>query len=269
MRKVMIASTVPQRLDRLGRGLAGLGIQVKVANSSAEVWPIILDEPLDAIIVDASTSSGELDAWILCCELESVVRAPLIVLIRPGRTQDRLRAFRAGAIQCLTVPVSPAELAASLDMVPRADPARGPVAEAGNVKGYSDGWLIVDLSNRRISRGGETCGLTAKEYELLERLIRDLGNIVPAEMLSEAAWRRGRREVKSNRLKTYISRLRQKIEADPSNPIYIVSQHGFGYAFMPQLKEQLEGAHALVRVPVERSLDSPQPGNDGGGTEWS
>lgn len=234
MRKVLLLSCVQQRLERLEKGLGDLGIDVRTASSSANVWPLLLGEPFDAIIVDASSSNSELDPWILCGELREAFKIPTIVLIRSGRNKDRLRAFRAGARQCLAVPVSPTELCVSLDMVLTPDPPPNGKAEPENLRYYSDAWLAIDLSKRRVCRGNVTNTLTFKEFLLLDYLMREQGNVVPLEKLSDAVWNQGEREKKCNRLKAYISRLRQKIEEDPTHPQYIISQHGFGYAFIPQ-----------------------------------
>lgn len=238
MRRVLLVSSFQQRLDRLTKGLGNFGIETKTASSSAHVWPQILGDHFDAIVVDASSSDAELDPWLLCGELREVVKVPLLALIRPGRNQDRLRAFRAGAIQCLAVPVSPTEIFASLDTVLSPDPRSNGKAESGSLRIYSDAWLNIDLANRRVCRGDQTFTLTIKELFLLEHLLRDVGNVVPLKTLCDAVWKQGGREKKSNRLKTYISRLRQKIEVDPAHPQYIVSQHGFGYAFIPQNPER-------------------------------
>lgn len=234
MHRILIASTVEQRLDRLRKGLGELGVDVMTANSSAQVWPQVLAEHFDALVVDASSSSTELDPWLLCGELQAAVKLPLVALIRPGRNHDRLRAFRAGALQCLAVPVSPYEVSASLESV--LNPTHRPESKqtAESLRSYSDAWLNIDLSKRRICRGNVTLSLTLTESLLLEQLLLEAGNVVALETLFDAVWKKGEPERKCKRLKNYILRLRRKIEVDPSHPRYIVSQHGFGYAFMPQ-----------------------------------
>ena len=232
MRKVLLVSSAQKRLDHLAEGLGNFCIECRTASSNAHVWPQILEEHFDAIVIDASSSNVGYAPWLLCGELREAVRIPLLVLIRPGRNQDRLRAFRAGARQCLAVPVSPDEVSASLEMV--LSPRPTSKGETESLRTYSDAWLSIDLANRRVCRGSLSCILTFKELLLLEHLLRDMGNVVPLETLSDAIWKQGEREKKRNRLKSYISRLRQKIEVDPTHPMYIVSQHGFGYAFMAQ-----------------------------------
>lgn len=235
MRKVLLVCSLQQRLDRLTRGLGDLGIESKSASSNAHVWPQILGEPFDAIVVDASSSDAGLDPWILCSELREAVKIPLVALIRPGHNKDRLRAFRAGARQCLAVPVSPTEISASLDTVLSPETPLNHKVESESPGNYSDAWLNIDLAKRRVCRGKQTYTLTFTELLLLEHLVRDQGNVVPRERLSDAVWKQGEPERKCRRLKSYISRLRRKIEEDPTHPQYIVSQHGFGYAFIPQI----------------------------------
>ncbi len=237
MPKILIASTVLQRLAQLQRGLAALGYEAHTAASSAEVWASVIASPPDALIVDASAPSADLDPWLLCAELTVVLNQPVIALTRPGRNHDRLRALRSGVLQCLTIPISAKEISACLGMVLNHSELVLVTSPEHPSEDYVDFRLHIDLANRRVLREGRSVVLTTKEFELLQCLLREDGNVVPVKKLSQALWSYGSEEARCNRLKTYISRLRKKIEADPSEPQYIVSQHGFGYSFVRQASE--------------------------------
>ncbi len=206
---------------------------VQIAKTNAEAWASTSQNTPDAIVIDASSRTEEMDPWLLCSEFSAIGQRHLIALIRPGHNRDRLRALRTGVIQCLTLPVSTAEVSAFLNKVLNDGQIQSPGAEVP-IEGYADGWLRIDLTNRWVCHGGQRLTLTTKEFELISCLVREDGNVVSAEKLSQMLWTSGSYASRCNRLKTYISRLRQKIEEDPTHPRYIISQHGFGYAFAPQ-----------------------------------
>ncbi len=230
MPMILIASSDLSRLLRLRKGLIP-DYEVQIARTNAEAWASTIQNTPDAIVIDVSSRTEEMDPWLLCSEFSAIGQRHLIALIRPGHNRDRLRALRTGVIQCLTLPVSTAEVSAFLKKVLDDGPIPLPGAEAP-AEGYQDEWLRIDLTNRWVCHGGQRVTLTTKEFELMRCLVREDGNVVSAEKLSQMLWTSGSYASRCNRLKTYISRLRQKIEQDPTHPRYIISQHGFGYAFV-------------------------------------
>lgn len=234
MRSVLATSTVEARLERFEKGLDASRYSLRTAHTSAETWRGLLRHQPDAIIVDASAPSAELSPWLLCNELQVATRIPLIVLVRPGRNRDRLRAFRSGAAQCLAVPVSPAELEVALDTLFESGAAADGRSQFSSNEGYADSWVRIDLVNRQVCRGEETYSLTLKEWELIRHLLQERGQIVRSETLYEAVWKEGDPKRRWQRLKTYVGRLRQKIELEPKHPCYIVARRGLGYSFVPQ-----------------------------------
>jgi two-component system alkaline phosphatase synthesis response regulator PhoP len=257
MVRVLLAGTVTRRLQRLKRGLVRSSHQVKTACSNAEVWQAVMQERVDIIVLDASTSSEELEPWRLCAELRPASSASLIALIRAGRNQDRLRAFKAGVSHCLTMPVSPAELAACLESVAR--PKRIRLAEGGlaTTSGYSDPVLQIDLVNGFVRRDGKVYLLSPREALLLQSLLKDKGRIVAREDLRWAIWFDVATPIADQRLKMHISLLRQKIERDPKHPSYIISRRGVGYGFIPQSSP--DKSSVSIELGRERAMPDQAP----------
>ena len=234
--KILLAGILPRRLQRLRKGLLSSRHRVNYVQTSAQVWQTVMRERIDTIVLDTTASNVDLDPWRLCGELRQATNALVIALTRAGQNQDRVRAFRAGAFQCLTMPVSPADLAACLDSVPR--PRRPLVPDSGlkHTPSYADSILQIDIVHRLIRREGRVFTLSPREAVLLQWLIQNQGNIVQREDLCEAVWLGAAAATAEQRLKIYISALRQKIEHDPKRPCYIISRRGTGYGFIPGLK---------------------------------
>lgn len=232
--KILLAGRLSRRLRNLSKGLTDSRHHFRTAFSSAQVWQTVVRERVDAIVLDATTTDVEFDPWRLCTELRQATQALLIVLIRNGRSRDRIRAFRAGASQCLTMPVSPRELAACLDNIPRPRRAVSPGRGAEGPPRYADGKLQIDVFQRLVRRDGSVRLLAPRETVLLTYLLANIGRIVHKEELCEAVWPGAARSVAEVRLKIHAGNLRRKIERDPKKPSYIVSQRGRGYGFIPQ-----------------------------------
>jgi DNA-binding response OmpR family regulator len=221
-----------------------------------------MHERVDTIVLDTTNTSADLDPWRLCVELRHATNAMLIALTRAGQNRDRVRAFRAGASQCLTVPVSPPELAACLESVPR--PRRAFVPDQG-IKGvapYADAGLQIDVLRRLIRRDGRAFPLPPREAVVMNCLLKNIGRIVRKEELCEAVWSGAATPAAELRLKIYIANLRRKIERDPKRPCYIISQRGHGYGFIPQPDTQrLPDTSEAVHQPAAAELETICPGN--------
>jgi len=98
---------------------------------------------------------------------------------------------------------------------------------------YQDGYLTIDLDARRVLVRGEPASLTAKEFRLLACLLDNAGRVVTFQQILENVW--GWEYSDSvNYVHVYVSHLRQKLEVEPKNPRYIVTEHGIGYRFEKQ-----------------------------------
>ena len=95
---------------------------------------------------------------------------------------------------------------------------------------YDDGTLTVDIGCGQVLRDGTAVALTATERRLLFLLVENAGRIVPTDRILEAVWGPVYRE-ESDYVKLYVWRLRQKIEANPEEPKYLLTERGVGYRF--------------------------------------
>jgi two-component system KDP operon response regulator KdpE len=177
----------------------------------------------DAVLLDIGLPL--VDGWHILDELEGRRIPPVIVISARGEERDKVRALDLGADDYLAKPFGSDELLARLRAVlrrarPPAEPSR--VVEAGDVS--------VDLGTRAVFRGGEEVRLSPTERALIVELARHAGRVVDHRSLLRRVWGpeyAGER----NYLRTFVQRLRLKLEADPAAPRLITTVEREGYRF--------------------------------------
>jgi two-component system KDP operon response regulator KdpE len=182
----------------------------------------------DVILLDLGLPDR--DGLEVARELRGWSATPIIVLSARGREEDKVRALDLGADDYLTKPFGVDELLARIRVAlrhaalpPGAGP--GPVFEAGDLR--------VDLAARRVSRADQEIHLTPTEYKLLTTLVRHAGKVLTHRQLLKDVW--GSNYVnQSHYVRVYMGQLRQKIEADPARPRFLLTEPGVGY----RLKDQ-------------------------------
>ncbi len=166
-----------------------------------------------------------IDGWSLLDTLEGRRIPAVIVISARGDERDKVRALDMGADDYLTKPFGADELLARVRAVLRR--VRG-TAEAGRLVRAGD--VAVDLGTRRVTRGAEEVRLSPTEYVLLAELARHAGAVMDHRTLLTRVWGptyAGDR----NYLRTFVQRLRRKLEADPADPRILVTEGRRGYRF--------------------------------------
>jgi two-component system KDP operon response regulator KdpE len=141
---------------------------------------------------------------------------------------DKIKGLELGADDYITKPFSPRELASRIKAVLRRTEATSPV-DKGMI--HVDDELQIDLNKRQVIVRGEEIKLRPIEFKLLYHLATNAGWTIPHENLLAKVWGHEYRD-ETHYLRLYITYLRQKIEKDPSNPKYILTERGVGYRFM-------------------------------------
>lgn len=155
-------------------------------------------------------------------ELRSWTKIPVIVLTVTDDESIKVRLLDAGADDYLTKPFGPSELLARV----RVGLRNHGLAEATPLFESDD--LRVDLNQKIVSVNQVLIKLTKTEYEVLARLVRDHGKVVPQSKLMKEIWGLSSQD-ESHYLRIYINQLRKKIEANPSVPKHIITEPGVGY----------------------------------------
>jgi len=204
--------------------LARRGYRVLTAADGVNGLRRATEEKPDLILLDLMMP--KLDGYAVCQELRRLeIRTPILVLTARGRVEDRVRGLDLGADDYLVKPFSRDELLARVRALLR---RRTDTAPAPAVLRFSD--LRVDLSARRVTRGGADVTLAPKEFDALALLIRHAGRVVTRQEFLDRVW--GCTAFPTTRtVDRHIAGLRQKLEEDPAAPRWIHTLHGVGYVW--------------------------------------
>lgn len=170
-----------------------------------------------------------LDGWETCRSIRAVSKVPIIILSARGSQQDILKGLKMGADDYLVKPFYPEELQARIEAVLRR--SRIPIPDSDKLPlRFSGSDLVIDPVNRQVMVHNKIVDLTPTEYDLLLFMARRMDRVLPIDVIFENVWPYYA-EASLNSVKWYIWRLRRKIEDDPRNPRYILTEHGIGYRF--------------------------------------
>lgn len=197
------------------------GHAVALARSAAQARKLWQAVRFDLCLLDIRLPDGSgLD---LCAGFRQERDTPVIFLTANDTDEDVVRGFQLGCDDYVTKPFAPEVLLQRVLAVLRR------TGGAPQMIRYQD--LEIDLDRQVVRRQGMTVRLTATEWKLLERLARSRGRVLTRTMLLEQIWDVEGSFVDENTLSVHIRRLRQKLEADPKNPRYVVTVFGLGYTF--------------------------------------
>jgi DNA-binding response OmpR family regulator len=204
------------------------GFEVRAALDGKEVREAMKGPPPEVIILDLMLPGAS--GRDLCTSLKFAFPAvPVIVLSAISEVSDKVLLLELGADDYVTKPFSPRELLARVQAAIRR------VAAPSSVMIYSFGTVTVDFLKMEATRDGEAVRLTAQEFMLLKFMVENAGRVLSREEILHSVW--GYTYYPSTRnVDNQILKLRQKLEADPSNPKYIRTLHGMGYKFVGQLQ---------------------------------
>jgi len=228
--RVLVVEDEVKMTGLLKRGLEEEGYAVDTAGDGREALWLATENPYDAIVLDVMLP--DLDGFEVCRRLRDAGRwSPVLMLTARDAVPDRVEGLDAGADDYLTKPFSFAELLARVRaLVRRGTPERPPALGAGN--------LTLDPATRRVARGDATIELTAKEFALLEFLMRHPGEVLSRTRLIEHVWDFAY-EGDSNVVDVYVRYLREKVDR-PFGMNSIETVRGAGY----RLREEREDAPA-------------------------
>jgi two-component system KDP operon response regulator KdpE len=179
--------------------------------------------PPDLVILDLGLP--DMDGLDVIKRLREWFAIPIIVVSARGQERDKVLALDGGANDYLTKPFGVGELLARVRVGMRS------VATADHQTGetaFSTGGLRVDLARREIAVDGQAVHLTPNEFRLLTALVKHRGKVLTHKQLLTEVWGPDSTE-ESHYLRVYMNQLRQKLEADPSRPVYLLTEAGVGY----------------------------------------
>ena len=218
--RVLVVDDEPQIVRGLKIILRGAGYAVEAADTKADALAALAARPPDALVLDLVLPDGQ--GVDVCREVRTWSRLPIVVLSAVGDEREKVRALDAGADDYITKPFGSDELLARLRAVLRrsGDGGGSPVSEVGQ--------LVIDLTDRSVSRGGEPVHLTRIEFELLRVLAQHHGRLVTHRQLLQEVWG-PEYGAETHYLRVHVAHIRSKLEPDPSRPTYVITEPGVGY----------------------------------------
>jgi two-component system KDP operon response regulator KdpE len=199
--------------------------QVITASSGTEALERVRQDLPDLVLLDVGMP--ELDGFETLQLLREVSDVPVIMLTVRSDEDDIIRGLELGADDYITKPFRARELSSRIRTVLRR--TRGPAPPESAILRIDD-YLSVDYNRREVIVEGKPIKLRPTEFRLLYHLIENAGWVVPHETLLAKVWGYEYRE-EVHYLRLYVTYLRQKIEPDPSEPRYILTERGVGYRF--------------------------------------
>ncbi len=210
------------------------GYDVFEANTGEEALEKLRDHLPNLVLLDVMMPG--VDGFETLRMLREISTVPVIMLTAKGDVEDRVRGLELGADDYIAKPFDPAELVSRVGAVlRRTEMPSEPEHDVITV----DDRLKIDFDRREVFVDGELIKLRPTEFRLLYHLVKNAGWVVPHEQLLAKVWGYEYRD-ETHYLRLYINYLRQKLEKDPSNPQYILTERGVGYRFVDFRKEQPE-----------------------------
>jgi two-component system KDP operon response regulator KdpE len=207
--------------------LRSRGYEVDVAGTGADALKLASLHPPDLIVLDLGLP--DLEGTEVCRRIRAESAVPIVVLSARGSESDKVAALDLGADDYVTKPFGPEELLARIRVALRRVFSED-TAEVGRV---TLGDLTIDYDRRRVVRGDDEIRLTPKEFELLALLARNADRVLTHRTILKAIW--GANAVdQPEHLWVLMAQLRKKIEPDPSEPRYLLSEPWVGYRLVTE-----------------------------------
>lgn len=225
-RLVLVVDDEPRMAKFIRMNLEVEGYRVEEARNGLEALEKARELLPDVVLLDVMMP--DMDGFETLKYLRQTSTAPVIMLTVRADEDDRIRGLELGADDYVTKPFSPRELATRIKAVIRRA-TMPPLTAKTETK--IDDRLTIDLRRQEVIVDGRHVKLRPTEYRLLYHLVSNAGWLMTHQMLLSRVW--GHEYIDDTQLlRLYINYLRQKIEPDPSNPRYILTEHGSGYRFV-------------------------------------
>jgi two-component system KDP operon response regulator KdpE len=227
---VLVIEDDSQILRLLRASLSGLGYRLLEATTGADGIARAASHPPDLVILDLGLP--DMDGLDVVRRLREWSRVPILILSARGKERDKVLALDAGADDYVTKPFGIGELTARMRVALRhagteETDALGTVLTVGD--------LAIDMPRREVKVRGEKIRLTPIEQKLLGVLAQHAGKVVTHRQLLLEVWGPSFTE-QSHYVRVYMRQLRQKLEAEPARPRYLLTEPGVGYRLVDEVE---------------------------------
>src|SRR5690242_10769754 len=242
-RRIIVVDDEERMVRFIRMNLEHDGFQVAEAFNGKQAIQKLRDVTPDLILLDVMMP--DMDGFEVLETIREGSNVPVIMLTARGEEDDRVRGLELGADDYVTKPFSPRELVSRVRAVLRRTETAPPAEKSTLVV---DDRLSINFDRREVLVEGKPVKLRPTEYRLLYHLVSNAGWVVPHDQLLAKVWGYEYRE-ETHYLRLYINYLRQKLEKDPANPKYILTERGVGYRFVDFRKNDAAPAPGSPPAP--------------------
>ena len=231
MRPILIVEDEPAIADLIEMTLEPLGQPLVKAHTGSEAANLLESTLFDLILLDVMLP--KYDGYEVCQAIREFSDMPIIMLTAKGGDMDKILGLEYGADDYISKPFNILEVKARIKaIIRRSGKSKRQKREEPESGVIGAGDLKMDTESRRVFIGEREINLTAKEFDLLELLVRNPNKVYSREALLTYVW--GNKAMDSGDVRTvdvHVRRLREKIEPSPSDPRYVHTKWGVGYYF--------------------------------------
>ena len=222
---ILVVDDEPRMAQFITMNLELEGFRVISASDGYQALEKVVRELPDLVVLDVMMP--EMDGFETLKRIREISAVPVIFLSVKGEELDRVRGLDLGADDYITKPFSPRELVSRIRAVLRRVEAEASTHDSEIIV---DDELRINFDQRKVIVRGQEVHLRPTEYRLLYQLVTNAGKLLTHETLLSRVWGPEYRD-EDHYVRLYVTYLRQKIEKDPKNPKYILSERGLGYRF--------------------------------------
>ena len=224
MKKILVVDDEVLLVKGIRFNLQNEGYDVITGSNGLEAVALAQNGDVDLIVLDVMMP--EMDGLTACSKIREFSNVPIIMLTAKTDDMDKLMGFDYGADDYLTKPFNILELKARIRALLR----RAGAPEKTTVNELTIGNITLDLDARNAFASGKVVELTAKEFDVIEFLMRNPNRVYSRENLLDTIWAyEYRSDIRT--VDVHIRRLREKLEENPAEPKYIMTKWGVGYYF--------------------------------------
>lgn len=223
--KILVVDDEALLVKGIRFNLQNEGYEVITGSDGLEAIGLVQEQSPDLVVLDVMMPN--MDGLTACAKIREFSDVPIILLTAKADDMDKLIGFDHGADDYLTKPFNILELKARIRALLRRTGATEKKV-SGNL--LTVGSITLDLDARNAYRAGELVDLTAKEFDVIEFLMRNPNRVYSREALLDTIWAyEYRSDIRT--VDVHIRRLREKLEEEPAQPHYILTKWGVGYYF--------------------------------------
>ena len=225
--KILVVDDEALLVKGIRFNLQNEGYEVITGSNGLEALQKVQQEQPDLVVLDVMMP--EMDGLTACGKIREFSDVPIIMLTAKTDDMDKLLGFDHGVDDYLTKPFNILELKARIRALLRRSGSHTTQAKAA-ANELTIGSITLDLDARNAYRSGELADLTAKEFDVIEFLMRNPNRVYSREALLDTIWAyEYRSDIRT--VDVHIRRLREKLEENPAEPKYILTKWGVGYYF--------------------------------------